>query len=102
MRWVLVFLAPIAGFMGFIVYDVLHVPTSETEFMGLFILAIGAMYLLFYKSSGRKFYARTQRIPSYFATFWARIGERGFQIYFLGIGIIFAIAGCVLVIMGST
>jgi hypothetical protein len=101
MRWVIAFLALCAGFMGFIVYQVLHVPSSGTKFMGGFFLVIGAMNSLFYKSSGRKFYATTQRNPPYFARFWARFGERGIQFFHLGIGIIFTVAGCVLIVLGT-
>jgi hypothetical protein len=68
---------------------------------GGFFLAIGALNALFYKSTGRKFFARTQSSPPFVANFWAHGGERGTQLLFLGMGIILAVAGCVLIIVGA-
>jgi hypothetical protein len=100
MRWVIAQLVLFAGWMGFIVYLLLREPISDSKLIGGFLLAIGALHLCFYKSSGRKFYARTQSLPPHFARFWARIGERGVQLLFLGFGIIFSVAGCILLIAG--
>lgn len=54
--------------------------------------------VLFYKSTGRKFLAKTQSSRPFVARFWARSGEIGTQLLFLGIGVILAIAGCILLI----
>jgi len=69
---------------------------------GGFFLAIGTLNISFYKSTGRKFFARTQSSGPFVARFWARNGEKGTQVLFLGIGVILAAAGCVLLIAGAT
>jgi hypothetical protein len=98
--WVIAQLALFAGWMGFIVYLILREPINNSKFIGGFVLAIGVLHLLFYKRSGRKFYARTQSLPTYFARFWACGGEMGMQLLFLGFGIILIVAGGVLIVLG--
>src|SRR5260370_11400888 len=101
MRWVIAQLVLFAGWMGFVVYLLLREPISNSKFLGGFVIAIGVMHLFFYKKSGRKFYARTQSLPPYFARLLARSGESGIQLLFLGFGIIFTAAGCILLVVGS-
>ena len=65
------------------------------------MLAIGALNVLFYKSTGRNFFAKTQSGRPFVASFWAHSGEKGIQFLFLGMGIILAVAGCVLLIRSA-
>ena len=96
MRWVIASLVALAACMAFAVYLGLHVP--DGKLYGLFFLAIGALNLLFYKRIGREFYAKTQSRRPLVANIWARLGEKGLQVLYLGVGIIFATAGCVVII----
>ena len=100
-RWVPAILVVLAGWTGFIIYLVLHLQAGSTKWLGGFFLAIGMMNLASYKRGVRRFFARTQSSPHYSAKFWASIGEEGLQLFFLGIGAIFVLAGCVLLIVGS-
>ena len=99
MRWVIASLAVLAGWMAWVVYWVLPGPG---RFLGGFLLAIGTLNGLFYKRTGRTFFARTQSSRPLVAEFWASSGERGVQFFFLGIGVIFVVAGCLLIIAGAT
>jgi hypothetical protein len=99
MRWVIAQLVLVAAGVGFIFYVTLPLPSSKL--VGGFFFAIGLLNVPFYEKTGHKFFAKTQSSWPQVATFWARSGERGTQILFLGIGIIFAVAGCALLIVGS-
>jgi|ERR1019366_2716137 hypothetical protein len=98
MRWVIASLVVLAAWMFWLVY---LVSPGPNKFLGGFLLAIGLLNGLFYKSTGRKFFAKTQSSRPFVAGFWARSGERGVQLFFLGVGAIFALAGCLLIIVGS-
>lgn len=98
MRWVIACLVTLAAWMAWLVHMIL--PSHPGKLFGAFFLGIGALNALFYKSTGRKFFARAQSSRPFVANFWARSGERGIQLLFLGIGIILALAGSVLVIEG--
>ena len=100
-RWVIGFLAVLAAWMVYMLYVELHLPGGG-KFLGGSLLAVGALNALFYKKTGRKFFAKTQSSRPFVAGFWARIGEQGCQLLYLGIGIILAAGGCVLLIMGAT
>jgi Ca2+/Na+ antiporter len=99
MRWVIAQLAVIAIGMTVFVYVIL--PSHPGMLGGGFFLALGALNALFCKSTGRKFFAKTQSSAPFVANFWAHSGERGTQLLFLGIGIILAVAGCILLVVGS-
>lgn len=99
MRWVIALLVLCACGIGFIVYVALPLPSIKLG--GGFLLVIGLLQLLFCKKSGKKWFARTQSIPPYFAKFWARGGEKGMQALFLGWGMIFIVAGSVLIVFGA-
>jgi hypothetical protein len=49
---------------------------------------------------GRKFFAKTQACPPFVANFWARGGEKGVQLLFLGLGIALAVSGLVRIFIG--
>jgi hypothetical protein len=99
MRLVVAQLVLVAAGVGFIFYVTLPLPSSKLA--GGFFFAIGSLNALFYKRTGQKFYAKSQSSWRQVAKFWARSGERGTQILFLGIGIILAVAGCALLLVGS-
>lgn len=99
LNWVIAILVLFAAGVGMIVY--VAVPLPDIKLGGGFLLGIAILQLVFHRSAGRRFYARTQLGPTYAASFWARSGERGTRLLFLGIGIILALAGCTLIIIGS-
>ena len=74
-------------------------PFPDSQLFGWFLLAIGALNLLFCKRIAREFYAKTQSSRPFVANFWLRVGEKGLQVLYLGIGIIFALAGCIVMIV---
>lgn len=96
MRWVIAQLAVIAIGMMVLVYQVL--PSHPGMLGGAFFLVLGAMNVLFCKTTGRKLFAKSQSSRPFIANFWAHSGERGTQFLFLGIGIILAVAGCIFVV----
>jgi hypothetical protein len=100
MRWVIACLVVLAAWMAGVIYYVI-LPSHSGRLLGVFFVAIGALNVLFCKTTARKFFAKTQSSPPFVAGFWARSGERGVQLLFLGIGIILAVGGCVLIIVGS-
>jgi hypothetical protein len=101
LRWVTFMLVLSTCGVGFISYVAMPMSRGNSRLFGGFLIVIGALHLLFHKKSGQRWFARTQSIPPYFAKFWARGGERGMQILFLGWGIIFVAAGGVLMVLGS-
>ena len=98
MWWIIACLVMLAAWMAWLVFAA---SPSPGKFGGGFLLAIGALHVLFYRRTGRKFFAKTQSRRPFVASFWARTGERGTQLLFLGIGIILAVAGCILLVVGS-
>jgi hypothetical protein len=99
MRWVISLLAVLAVWMAAILY--VFGPLPDRFLFGGFFLAIGITNLLFYKTTGRKLFAKTQASPPFVARVWGRAGEKGAQVLFLGIGVIFAGTGCVAMIVKS-
>jgi hypothetical protein len=99
MRWVIASLVVLTAWMAWVVSVIL--PSHSGNLFGGFFLVIGMLNVLFYKNTGRKFFAKTQSSRLFVSGFWVRSGEKGIQIFVLGIGVIFAAAGCVLIIMGS-
>ena len=100
MRWVILLLTVLAVWMAVMLY-VLR-PLPGRILFGGFFLAIGIANVLFYKTTSRKFFNKTQASPPFVARLWAGVGENGLQVLFLGIGIILAVAGCVVIILGSS
>ena len=98
MRWVAFVLLALAAWMAWLVCTTS--PFPDSKIFGWFFLAVGALNLLFYKRIGREFYARTQSRRPFVAKFWVRVGEKGLQVLYLGIGIIFAVAGGVVIAVG--
>ena len=99
MRWVIALLVVLAVWMGAVIY--LLRPLPDRLLFGGFFFVIGITKVIFHKTAGRKFFARTQAGPPFVARVWATGGEKGVQVLFLGIGIILAIAGCAAIIVGS-
>ena len=94
-RWLVPLLAVISAGVGFLAY---HVPPSGRRLGGGFLLAIGAMNILFHRKIGRQVFDRAHSMRPIVARFWDYGGEKGTQLLYLGIGVILAIAGCVLLI----
>ncbi len=99
MRWVIALLVVFTIWMAFVFYVVR--PWPDHLFFGGVFLAIGITNVVFCKTNGRKFFAKTQACPPFVARVWACGGEKGVQALFFGIGIIFAVAGCVVIIVDS-
>jgi hypothetical protein len=98
MRWVIAQLVIIAAGVAVFVYLIL--PSHPGALIGGFLLAIGLLQIISYRSGGRRFFAKTQSAWHHVAKFWARSGEHGTQLLLLGVGIILAVAGCVLIVAG--
>jgi hypothetical protein len=96
--WIIAPLAVIA--IGVAVILDVALPLPGAKLVGGFFLALGAMNVFLRKRTGRQIFARTQSSWRFIAGFWTRIGEKGAQFLFLGIGIILALAGCVLLAAG--
>ena len=97
MRWVVAQLVVIAVAVASLVHMVL--PSHLGKFAGGFLVAVGALHVLFYKRTGQKFFAKTQSKPGLVAGFWARSGENGTQRLFFGIGVILILAGSVFIVL---
>jgi len=96
MHWIIATLLLIAVGLAVIVYVALPLPGARLG--GGFFLAIGVMNALFYKRTGREIFTRAQSSWPFVARFWARSGENGTQLLFLGIGVILVVAGGVLLV----
>jgi hypothetical protein len=98
MYWII---GPLAAFaIGVAVILDVVLPLPGAKLVGGFFLAVGAMNVFLHKRTGQQIFARTQSSCRFIAGFWTRIGERGSQRLFLGIGIILAVAGCILLAAG--
>ena len=99
-EWIIPPLVLIAFGVGLILFVVLPLPGAKLG--GGFFLAIGVMNVLSYKRTGQKIFARAKSSRPLVAKFWVRAGENGTQLLFLGIGVILAVAGCILLIAGTS
>ena len=100
MCWVIACLVMLAAWMAVVLYEALPL-SSGGKSLGGCLLAIGALQMLFYKRTGRRLFAQTQSSRPFVARFWARIGEREVQLFYLGVGSILAVGGCILLVFGS-
>jgi hypothetical protein len=98
MRWVIALLVAFPTWMAFVLY--MARPWPDHFLFAGFFLAIGITNVVFWRTSGRRFFARTKACPPFVARVWARVGEKGVQVLFLGVGIIFGVAGCIVIILG--
>jgi hypothetical protein len=87
--WVVALLVLIAAGVGFLAS---RLPPDMDRLGGGFFLIIGAMNILFHRRFGR------QASPPFVAKVWDAGGEKGAQLLYLGIGIIFVVVGGVLLI----
>ena len=95
--WPLLPLLFMVGGMTFMLY--VAVPLPDSKLIGGFLLLIGVLNAPFSRILGR-FYSRTSARP-FVGWFWNQCGEKGAQLFFLGIAVILALAGGILVIFGS-
>jgi hypothetical protein len=100
MRWIIALLLAFAIWTAFVLY--VTWPLPDHFLVGGFLLAIGITNLVFWRTNGRKLFARTQAYPPFVARVWARGGEKGVQVLFLGVGVIFGFAGCIVMILGTS
>jgi 4-amino-4-deoxy-L-arabinose transferase-like glycosyltransferase len=73
------------------------VPPSLNRFAGWSLLACGAFNIVLHRRLGRQVFGWAHMSPIG-AGFWDAVGENGAQVLYLGIGIILALAGFVLLI----
>jgi hypothetical protein len=98
MRWVIAVLFAFAIWMAFVLYVTLAFARAlpfrrispRNRYHELSLLA----------DKRTKVFARTQACPPFVARVGARGGEKGVQVLFLGIGVIFGVAGRVVLILG--
>jgi len=88
----------VAAGMGGFAYSL---PSDLSWPAGGFLLAIGAMDVLFHRQFGRQVYRRAHSMPAFVSKFWDVGEEKGAQLLYLGIGIICVVAGCVLLIAAA-
>jgi hypothetical protein len=99
MTWIMTPLLLIALGIAIIVYVALPLPGARLG--GGFFLGIGIINILSHKQIGRRIFTLAQSSWPFVVRFWARIGETGAQLLFLGIGVILTIAGCILLVVGN-
>lgn len=100
LRWTIGALTPVALGMDFILYVTLTLP--DGQLLGVFLFAFGAVQVLLYKRTARKYYAKAQSDRPLVARFWTQIEPRGTELFLLGVGIIIALAGCILLVAGRS
>jgi len=96
--WLFPILAVIAAGVSWLAS---RIPSDGSRLAGGFLLAIGAMNILFHRRFGSKDYGRVRSMSPFVAKFWNVGGEKGAQILYLGIGVIVALVGCVLLIRSA-
>jgi hypothetical protein len=77
----------------FLIVVASSVPPGSYRFLGGALTGAGAMNILFYRRFGRQTFDSTRSMRPSVAIFWERIGEKGTQFLYLGIGIVLALAG---------
>jgi hypothetical protein len=100
MRWIIALLLAFAIWVAFVLY--VTWPLPDHFLFGGFLLATGITNLVFWRTNGRKLFARTQAYPPFVARVWARAREEGVQVLFFGVGVIFGVAGCIVMILGTS
>ena len=96
---VIVLLLLIASVSAVVFYVMLPLPSAKLA--GWFSLTIGLLNVAFHRGTGRDMFARGQSSWSYVSSFWVRVGENGTQLLYLGIGIILAVGGLIVLVAGD-
>jgi hypothetical protein len=96
--WLAAFLVVLAAGVGWLASKF---PPDGDRFAGGCFLLIGAMNILFHRKFGRQIYRNAQSMSPFVSKFWDVGGEKGTQLLYLGIGIVFAVVGCVLLIRSA-
>jgi len=73
------------------------IPVRDYPLWGSFLLVFGLFNIVMSRVTGRLHWNKGVRSPKFFRSFWIKLGERGAQIYFLGLGVVLAILGAVLI-----
>jgi hypothetical protein len=93
--WVFAVLVIIAAGVCWLLYQI---PPSLGRLTGVFLLAIGVLNLFLHRRIGRQIFSWVHSMPTVVARFWDCGGQEGSQLLYLGIGIILAVSGAVLLI----
>lgn len=97
-RWLVALLIVIAAGVSWLLYQI---PPSLGKLPGGFLLAIGAVNILLHRRIGRQIFGWAHSMPPVVARFWECGGEKAAQFLYLGIGIILAVGGGVLLIKSA-
>ena len=86
--------------VGVLLYLVLPPLGGSSILLGWAFLAIGTFNVLLHRRIGRQVFRQSTTLPRFFADFWRSVGEKGVQLFYLGVGIVLAVIGSVFMIMG--
>ena len=95
--WLTAVLVAIAAGVCWLLYQT---PPSLDRLTGAFLLAIGILNIVLHRRIGRQIFGWAHSMPTV-ARFWECTGQEGAQLLYLGIGIILAVSGAVLVIKSA-
>jgi uncharacterized membrane protein YfcA len=94
-RAMLILVLIVASTFGFVV--LYAYPLDTTRYIGACFIGIGDVYVLLHSKLGRWNF-RQARVMPFVSTFWTKIGEKGTQSVYLGIGLGLIGIGCGLLI----
>jgi hypothetical protein len=77
----------------------LGLPLPSSKLLGGFLFVIGALNASFYRQISSRIYERTSNRPVV-GWYWVHCGESGARLLFLGIAIVLAIVGGILLAFG--
>lgn len=89
-RWVFIVLCVICAGIAWLV---LSIPSSESGFMGCCLLVIGVLQVACHRVFARQAFGQSQASAVFVAAVWKRLGSRGTQLVYMGVGVILIIAG---------
>jgi hypothetical protein len=72
------------------------IPRDAHEMLGICFLAVGILFVSFHRKFGSQPFERTFKMPGF--RIWETMGVDGSQTVFLGIGLILAAAGFILIL----
>jgi len=76
----------------------LQVPQNLCRFAGSFLVCVGALNVFLSPTLGKQSRAWARSMPPFVANFWERSGEKGAQFLYLGVGIVLATVGILLLL----
>jgi hypothetical protein len=87
------------GMTFFVMFTARDISYADGKLLGGFFIALGLMNSLSCEATSRKLFSKTQSSPPFVAKVGAHIGEKGLQTLYLGIGVILALAGAVVILV---